>query len=76
MSKWQEDTLYEITQSIKEMGIEKEFHREYKKLDPEKWKWKPVVEKYEHVYYKILNSIKEKGYENKHLDKQKRSNKR
>ena len=57
MSKWQEDTLYEITQSIKEMGIEKEFHREYKKLDPEKWKWKPVVEKYEHVYYKILNSI-------------------
>ena len=27
MSKWQEDTLYEITQSIKDMGIEKEFHR-------------------------------------------------
>jgi hypothetical protein len=76
MSKWVEDTMYEITTSIKEKGIEKEFHKEYAKLDPKKWKWKPVVEKYEYVYYTILNANKEKGYENKHLDKKRRSNKR
>ena len=76
VSKWVEDTLYEITMSIKEKGIEKEFHEEYKKLNPKDWKWKPVVDKYEYVYNILVNKTEEKGYENTHLDKKNRGNKR
>jgi len=76
MSKWAEDTLYEITMSINEKGLRKEFDKEYKKLDQKQWKWRPVADKYEHVYNIVVNKTKEKGYENTHLDKENRGNKR
>ena len=54
MSKWQEDTMYEITMSIREKGIEKKFRNELKKLSSSSnWKWRPIAERYEHAYNKV-----------------------
>ena len=54
MSKWQEDLLYEITMSVKEKGIRKEFDRQLKKMDKQvKHKYKSVSEKWEYAYNKI-----------------------
>ena len=56
MSKWEEDTIYEITMSIKDRGVEQEFHKQLKRMrtQPE-WMYKTVSERYEYAYRKVLN---------------------
>ena len=56
MSKWQEDTMYEITMSVQREGVEREFQIQLKKMrtQPE-WKYKTISERYEYAYRKITN---------------------
>ena len=55
MSKWQEDVLYEITMSVNQKGLEKEFNKQLKKMRTQpKHKWKTISEKYEYAYRKII----------------------
>ena len=56
MSKWQEDTMYEITMSVQREGVEREFHKQLKKMrtQPE-WKYKTISERYEYAYRVVTN---------------------
>jgi hypothetical protein len=58
MSKWQEDTLYEITMSIKKLGLAKEFNEVMQRIrtQPEH-KYKTVSERYEYAY-RVVNENK------------------
>ena len=59
MSKWQEDILYEITMSVNNKGLQKEFDKQLLKMRTQtKHKWKTISEKYEYAYNKI-NTKKE-----------------
>ena len=54
MSKWQEDLLYEITISVKELGLQKEFDKQMTKMrDQAKHMYKTMSERYEYAYNKI-----------------------
>ena len=56
MSKWQEDIMYEITMSIQREGIEREFHKQLKKMRAQpQWMYKTVSERYEYAYSKVTN---------------------
>jgi len=55
MSKWQEDILYEITMSVNNKGLQKEFNKQLNKMRTQpKHKWKSISEKYEYAYRKII----------------------
>ena len=55
MSKWSEDILYEITMSVKEKGLRKQFDKQLKKMSKQsKHKYKSVSEKWEYAYNKII----------------------
>ncbi len=72
-----EDFWYEITESIEKHGIRKEFDKQLEKMrGQEKHKYTETRARWEYAFQKVLKQKKEKGYENKHLDKQKRSRKR
>jgi len=54
MSKWQEDTLYEITMSIKELGLQVKFNKQMEKMRTQSHHThKTVSERYEYAYNKI-----------------------
>jgi len=56
MSKWQEDTLYEITMSVQALGLAVKFNKQIKKMQTQPHhKHKTVCERYEYAYSKIKN---------------------
>jgi hypothetical protein len=72
-----EDFWYEITESIEKHGIRKEFDKQLEKMrGQEKHKYTETMARWEYAFQKVLKQKKEKGYENKHLDKKRRSSKR
>ena len=54
MSKWQEDTMYEIHQDVESRGIRKQFDKQLKKMNKQpKHKYKDIVERWEYAYNKV-----------------------
>tara|TARA_R110002073_G_scaffold320000_1_gene494940 strand:+ start:113 stop:289 length:177 start_codon:yes stop_codon:yes gene_type:complete len=57
MSKWEEDTIYEITMSIKDRGVEQEFYSQLNKMKTQpEWKHKTVAERFEYAYKAIVTN--------------------
>tara|TARA_R100001082_G_C4325072_1_gene142918 strand:- start:669 stop:884 length:216 start_codon:yes stop_codon:yes gene_type:complete len=71
MSDKVEDILYQAH----EEGIWKEVMQVSKSLDNNGKSYYTVADKFEEAYW-IVKNKKEKSYENKHLDKKRRGNKR
>jgi len=56
MSRYEEDTMYEIHQEISQNGLQEKFDAQLKKMrSQDKHKWKTMCEKWEYA----LNRIKE-----------------
>ena len=54
MSKWQEDLIYEIAISVKELGLEKKFDKQMTRMrDQTKHRYKTMSERYEYAYNKV-----------------------
>ena len=54
MSKWQEDILYEITMSVKRLGLQRKFNKQMKKMKTQSHHaYKTMSERYEYAYNKI-----------------------
>ncbi len=76
MTKQSEDTMYMIHTELTESKLWDKFNKQLKKMDNQgKHKYKEICERWEYAFNKI-KTTKEKGYENTHLDKKRRSNKR
>ena len=55
MSKWSEDTMYEITMSVENRGLRKQFDEQLKKMRTQpQHKHKTMSEKYEYAYNRIV----------------------
>lgn len=55
MSKWSEDTMYQITMSVDKRGLKKQFHKQLKKMRAQtQHQHKSMSEKYEYAYSKII----------------------
>ena len=55
MSKWSEDTMYEITMSVENRGLRKQFDEQLKKMRTQpQHKHKTMSEKYEYAYSRII----------------------
>ena len=73
MSDKVEDILYQAH----EEGIYEEVMAVSKSLNDGKRSWPTIGDKFEEAYYLVKKQKqKEKGYENTHLDKKRRGNKR
>jgi hypothetical protein len=56
MSKWTEDTMYEITMSVENRGLRKQFDEQLKKMRAQpQHQYKTMSEKYEYAYKKVVN---------------------
>ena len=56
MSKWEEDTMYNIYTEVEQKGLRKKFNKQLKKMQKQsQWKWKTVCERQEYA----LKQIKE-----------------
>ena len=55
MSKWSEDTMYQITMSVETHGLQKQFHQQLKKMRAQpRHQHKTMSEKYEYAYSRII----------------------
>ena len=55
MSKWSEDTVYEITMSVESRGLRKQFDKQLKKMRTQpRHQHKTMSEKYEYAYSRII----------------------
>ena len=55
MSKWSEDTMYEITMSVESRGLRKQFDQQLKKMRAQpQHKHKTMSEKYEYAYNRLV----------------------
>ena len=58
MSKWQEDLIYEIAISVKELGLEKKFDKQMTRMrDQTKHRYKTMSERYEYAYNKVTKKV-------------------